>query len=215
MLVLTQRPAARDLGGPRCRDGFDSGQWPQRDLALSVRSHGDVNRRFEVAMFHDHANRTICTRLSRLAKQLQNVIRPDSQQMQIFNRLGPVDTVELKITTDRQIDFLVLTQALHLGRQVEPDRRQPVGDLKLIHRFPILKQLEIIDLFSDRNSIQVGRGNDQSHILQHRQRDRRAVQVQPRAHEDLSSLARHQGLAIHIDTGLQLIGLGSVLKCVK
>ena len=115
----------------------------------------------------------------------------------------------------RQVDLLVLAEVLDFGLQPEVELGQPLRHLEFERRFAVFEQLEIRHLLRRRHAVQIGRRDHQPHVLQHRQRDRDAVQVQLRPDHHLGLVAGQQRFAVDVDAGGQGVVFRLVLELVQ
>lgn len=109
----------------------------------------------------------------------------DSGQMQVLDFFRTVHFVQRKGLAGRHVDGPVLAGDVQLGRERDRDLRRPWRHLEFMNRLVLLTEGKVIDRLSCGHAVKVDRAEVQLDILQHRQRDGRPVQVQPRAYHEL------------------------------
>ena len=114
--------------------------------------------------------------LTGFASQFDDIRVARLQQMQHFNRLGPVDSVKRHGVTGREIHLASpFTLLLHFGIQCESERSKSRRDVNFVGRLAVFKKGKVRHLLRRRNSIEV-RGDDcQPGLFQHFDGDRSTV----------------------------------------
>ena len=215
MLVAAKIPGVRNALRAGGRHHDDARQRAEHRPAVGVGLQRRINGLRVVAHLEHNLHRPIGLRFARLPQQINHIILIDLREMQIFGLVGLVDFVEGVVLRRAQINFLIAALILNLGLEQELDCGQSLRHLDFINRLAIVKELEIGDFLGADHAVQIGRSDHQPHVFQRLERDRRAVEREPRADDQLSLAAGDQFLAIDVHRRRKLIVLRLLLKRVE
>ena len=147
------------LGGDRvdCH-GAGRGESPQIDRPLLVGLERERGLVAELAGTKRDRHRPRRPRLSRLPANFDKRPVAGANEKQVLDLVGTIDRVDGKRLTRAELQRLPAAgQPLYLPRQRESDRREPLGDEKLIGPFPVFEELELEHLFERRHTVEIDR----------------------------------------------------------
>ena len=205
------------LGGDRVDGhGASRGENPQIDRPLLV---GLERKRWlvaELARLERDRHRPRRPRLSRLPADFDVGPVAGANEKQIFDLVATVNRVDGKRLTRAELQRLSAGgQSLHLSRQREGDRREPLGDEKLVGPFPVFEELELEHLFERRHAVEIDRLDRQLRRLERRKRHRPAVDEERRTEKHFGRGPRSQALPIDVYSGTEFVRFTGMLEEVE
>ena len=205
------------LGGDRVDGGgARSREHPKIDRPLLVGLERERRRVAEVARMKRDHDRPRRPRLPRLPADFDDRPVAGADEKQVLDLVGAIDGIDGERLARAELQRLTAGgQPLDLPRQREGDRREPLGDEKLVGPLPVFEELEIEHFLDRRHAVEIDRLDRQLRRLEARKRHRPAVDQERRTEEHLRDGACPQALPVDVDCGAEFVRFAGMLEEVE